>query len=87
MVRPIVRAAFCRAHSPRRSRYWVRELNTYLNALEELFWPQLIIVGGSTSAESPRFEHLLDTQTTVVAAAKGYDAAIIGAALDARRAE
>ncbi len=64
---------------------WAQELNGYLISLEELFWPQLIIIGGSTSAEFPRFEHLLDTQTPVVAAAKGYDGTIIGAAVNRQR--
>jgi hypothetical protein len=65
---------------------WAQELNGYLNALEELFWPQLIIVGGSTSVEFPRFEHLLDTQTPVVAATEGHNGTIIGAAINARGA-
>jgi polyphosphate glucokinase len=65
---------------------WAQELNGYLNALEELFWPQLIIVGGSTSVEFPRFEHLLDTQTPVVAATEGRNGTIIGAAINARGA-
>ncbi len=65
---------------------WGRELNGYLIALEAIFWPQLFIIGGSTSADFPRFEHHLDIQTPVVAATKGHDGTIIGAALGARPA-
>jgi polyphosphate glucokinase len=64
---------------------WAGVLNGYLNPLEELFWPQLIIVGGSTSVEFPRFEHFLDIETPVMAATKGHDGVIIGAALNALR--
>lgn len=65
---------------------WARILSGYLNTLEELFWPQLIIIGGSTSVEFRRFEHLLGIETPVVAATKGCDGTIIGAALAAHRA-
>jgi polyphosphate glucokinase len=60
---------------------WGRRLNRYLNELERLVWPDLIIIGGGISEHFDQFTGHLHCRTTVVPAQLGNDAGIIGAAL------
>jgi polyphosphate glucokinase len=63
---------------------WAGRFGAYLRHLEELFWPDLIIVGGEISRKFDTFSRLLKTDTPVVAAQLGNDAGIVGAAIAAR---
>jgi polyphosphate glucokinase len=60
---------------------WAKRLQRYFQAVENLFWPDLIIVGGGVSKKSQKFLPLLDLRTPIVPAALRNDAGIIGAAL------
>ena len=58
-----------------------RRVDEYLARLENLLWPDLVIIGGGVSADFDKFGRHLHRRTRVVAAAAGNDAGIIGAAL------
>jgi polyphosphate glucokinase len=61
--------------------HWARRLQRYFSAVENLLWPDLIIVGGGVSKKSDKFLPLLDLRTPIVPAALRNDAGIIGAAM------
>ena len=58
-------------------------LNEYLQTLEVLLWPDLIIVGGGVSSKSGQFLHHLRTAAKIVPADLRNEAGIIGAAVGA----
>jgi polyphosphate glucokinase len=60
---------------------WSRELNRYLSLLENILWPELIILGGGVSAKHEKFFHYLKLRTKVVPAEFLNQAGIVGAAL------
>jgi len=62
---------------------WGQRFNEYLNYIDSLFYPELIIVGGGTSKKFDKFQHLLTLKTRVVPAKLLNDAGIVGAALAA----
>lgn len=62
---------------------WGRRVNEYLCRLEELTWPDLIILGGGASRKAEKFLPLLHTRARVVAAHLRNEAGIVGAALHA----
>ena len=60
---------------------WSVRVEEYLNALDRLIWPDLIIIGGGVSATPEKFLPRIKTRVKVVPAALGNDAGIIGAAM------
>ncbi|HET9656535.1 MAG TPA: ROK family protein [Kineosporiaceae bacterium] len=62
---------------------WAKRLQRYFSALENLFWPDLIVVGGGVSRKSDKFLPLLNLRTPIVPAALRNEAGIIGAAVEA----
>jgi polyphosphate glucokinase len=60
---------------------YAKRLNTYLLAMEKLFWPDLFIVGGGISKKHEKFLPLLSLRTEVVPAQLKNNAGMIGAAL------
>ena len=60
---------------------WAKRIDRYLHAIERLFWPDLIIVGGGVSKDAEEFLPRLTIHTPVVAAQLQNEAGIIGAAL------
>jgi polyphosphate glucokinase len=62
---------------------WAKRVTKYFRALENLLWPDLIIIGGGASKKADKFLHLLELRTEVVAAQLQNDAGIVGAALAA----
>ncbi|HEY6795448.1 MAG TPA: ROK family protein [Kineosporiaceae bacterium] len=60
---------------------WAKRLQRYFSAIEDLIWPDLIIVGGGVSKKSAKFLPLLSLRAPIVPAALLNDAGIIGAAL------
>lgn len=62
---------------------WSVRVTRYLRVLEDLVWPDLVIVGGGVSKRAERWVPLLDVRTRVVPAALQNDAGIVGAALAA----
>jgi len=63
---------------------WGGNLNVFLNTLERLFWPDLIIVGGGVSKQFDKFAPYINLRTEIVQAKLLNDAGIIGAALAAK---
>ncbi len=63
---------------------WGRRFNEYLHTMEQLFWPDLIIIGGGASKKFDKFATTLTLRTPVVPARLRNEAGIIGAALTAR---
>lgn len=59
---------------------WAKEVSKYLRTLENLLWPDLIIVGGGVSRRAEKWLPLLDVRSTVVPAALQNNAGIVGAA-------
>ncbi|MGB5952917.1 MAG: ROK family protein [Ornithinimicrobium sp.] len=58
---------------------WASRLQTYFSHLEDLFWPDLIIVGGGVSKKAEKYLPLLHLRAPIVAAQLQNDAGIIGA--------
>jgi len=61
-------------------REWAKRFDAYLHRLEELFWPDLFIIGGEISKDHALFFPYLTTKTRLLPAALRNDAGIIGAA-------
>jgi polyphosphate glucokinase len=59
---------------------FAQRLQAYLELVERLLWPDLIIIGGGVSKKSEKFLPRMKLRTTVVAAQLHNDAGIIGAA-------
>jgi len=62
---------------------WAKRLDKYLNTLEHLFSPDLMILGGGAIKNQDQFFPLLTLHTRVIPAELGNDAGIVGAALAA----
>ncbi|HYW95956.1 MAG TPA: ROK family protein [Bacteroidales bacterium] len=63
---------------------WGRRFSEYLGRLEDLTWPDLIIIGGGASKKDDRFFSYLKTRAKVVPAELLNEAGIIGAAIAAK---
>src|SRR3954447_833521 len=59
---------------------WAERLQRYFTVVENLFWPDLIVVGGGVSKHHSDFLPLLDLRTKIVPAQLRNAAGIIGAA-------
>lgn len=59
---------------------WVPRLQRYFEVVENLFWPDLIVIGGGASKKAHKFLPALRLRTLVVPAGLLNDAGIIGAA-------
>lgn len=64
--------------------HWAPILNEYLDRVDRLVWPDLIILGGGVSRKADKFIPLLDVRPPVVAAALRNQAGVIGAGVRAR---
>jgi polyphosphate glucokinase len=62
---------------------WGGRVNEYLQLIEALFWPDLIIIGGGVSKKFAEFNSYLELDTKIVPAKSRNHAGIIGAALAA----
>lgn len=60
---------------------WTPAVSKYLQAMENLFWPDLFIAGGGVSRKADKWIHLLENRTEVVPATLRNTAGIVGAAL------
>lgn len=65
---------------------WAHRVQAYLRHLENLFWPDLFVIGGGVSKRSGRFLPHVDIRTPVVPAKLLNNAGIVGAALAAAQA-
>ncbi|MGQ0719587.1 MAG: polyphosphate--glucose phosphotransferase [Pseudonocardiales bacterium] len=59
---------------------WAARVSRYLQVLEDLIWPDLIIAGGGVSKKADKWLSLVECRTPVVAAALRNEAGIVGAA-------
>ena len=59
---------------------WAKRLQRYYRVVEDLLWPDLIVVGGGVSKKADKFLPLLDLRTRIVPASLQNRAGIIGAA-------
>lgn len=62
---------------------WGGRVNEYLQLVQFLFWPDIIIIGGGVSKNFSEFKGFIDLDTKVVPAESRNHAGIIGAALAA----
>jgi polyphosphate glucokinase len=62
---------------------WAPRVNLYLESINRLFWPELIVVGGGVSEHFSRFAPLLESRAELRVAALGPGAGVVGAALAA----
>ena len=60
---------------------WAKRFNTYLQEMEQLFWPELIIIGGGVSKKKELFIGNLKLNSEVVMAKTRNEAGMIGAAM------
>jgi polyphosphate glucokinase len=60
---------------------YAHRLQAYLELLQSVFWPHLIIIGGGISARADKFLPRIELRTPVVPAKLHNDAGIVGAAL------
>jgi polyphosphate glucokinase len=60
---------------------WAMDLDEHLQRIEDLMWPDLMILGGGVSKNGDKFIPRLSRRTPVVAAELRNDAGIIGAAI------
>jgi polyphosphate glucokinase len=65
---------------------FAHRVQAYLELLQSVVWPHLIIIGGGVSASADKFLPMIKLRTPVVAAPLHNDAGIIGAALSAPEA-
>lgn len=62
---------------------WAKRLDEYIDRVDRLLWPDLIILGGGISRRAGEFLPLLTPRPRVVPAALQNEAGIVGAALRA----
>ncbi len=60
---------------------WGKRFNKYVNLMEKLFWPDLILLGGGASNNFDKYKAQITTKTVVKPAAFLNQAGIVGAAL------
>jgi len=64
---------------------WATRLGSYIDILERILWPELIIIGGGVSAKHAKFFKYVKTRARMVPAKFLNEAGIVGAALWAER--
>jgi polyphosphate glucokinase len=79
-------AAVARVRDKLSWKAWAADLDEHLHAIDRLFWPDLIILGGGVSQDADRFLPYLTVRPPVVPAELRNDAGIVGAAMAAAEA-
>jgi polyphosphate glucokinase len=62
---------------------WAARLETYLQRVDQLVWPEVIVLGGEVTEEADRFVPLLDVRPRIVIGQLRNAAGVVGAALAA----
>jgi len=65
---------------------WAADLDEHMDRIQQLTWPNLMIIGGGVSKSADKFVPRLTVRCTVVPATLRNDAGIIGAAIVAAEA-
>ncbi|GAA5215613.1 polyphosphate--glucose phosphotransferase [Corallincola platygyrae] len=60
---------------------WGKRFNVYLQQMEALFWPDIILLGGGASKKFEKYKDKIDVEAVVTPAASLNQAGIIGGAL------
>mgnify|MGYP005811030545 CR=1 FL=1 len=60
---------------------WSARVNAYLDAINALFWPELIVIGGGVSEQFDQFGPLLRSRAALAPARLGPAAGVVGAAM------
>ncbi len=60
---------------------WAPRVQRYFTVLENLFWPDLFVIGGGVSRKHEKYLPLITLRTPIVPAALRNEAGIVGAAL------
>jgi polyphosphate glucokinase len=60
---------------------WAKRWQEYLDSMEKLLWPDVIIIGGGISKEADKFLPLIKTRAKILTAQLLNQAGIVGAAL------
>jgi polyphosphate glucokinase len=60
---------------------WAGRVNRYLDAINRLFWPELIVIGGGISENFAQYAPLLRSRAPLRAAVLGASAGVVGAAM------
>jgi polyphosphate glucokinase len=60
---------------------WSKRLAEYVNVVDSLLWPDLVIIGGGISKEADKFIHELPSRVQCVPAQLQNQAGIVGAAM------
>jgi polyphosphate glucokinase len=60
---------------------WAERVNRYLDAVNRLFWPELIVMGGGISENFGQFAPLLRSRAPLRVATLGASAGVVGAAM------
>jgi polyphosphate glucokinase len=63
---------------------WGKHVDAYLDKVDQLLWPDLIIIGGGVSRKAEKFFPYLNTRAELVPAQFENEAGIVGAALAVR---
>lgn len=63
---------------------WAKRFDRYLKYLHNLFWPELIIIGGGVVKKGDKFMPLLTVPCATTLASLGNNAGIVGAAIAAK---
>jgi polyphosphate glucokinase len=61
---------------------WAERVDQYLDMMDHLLWPDLIIIGGGVSKRAEKFFPYLNTRAELLPAALQNEAGIVGAALN-----
>ncbi|MGH3454376.1 MAG: polyphosphate--glucose phosphotransferase [Nocardioidaceae bacterium] len=69
-----------REHEDLSWKKYAHRLQKYLELVEKLLWPQLIIIGGGVSKKADKFLPRIDLRTRIVPAQLRNEAGIVGAA-------
>ncbi|MFE2164948.1 polyphosphate--glucose phosphotransferase [Streptomyces sp. NPDC059447] len=70
-----------REHDDLSWKKWAHRLEKYLELVQRLLWPDLIIIGGGVSKKADKFLPHIELRTEIVPAQLLNDAGIVGAAL------
>ncbi len=64
---------------------WGKRLNEYLQYIEEMFWPDIILIGGGVSKKIEQYEKYINIKAEFMSASMKNVAGVVGAAMCAEK--